>query len=200
MLYLVCFLFRDQILLRSFAIAGDFAYMAYYFTIADQPLWGAIFWNIPNIGINLAMIGLIMRDSRTSNLNDEELLLYRKLDTMTPGDFRKLMKWGKWHTATSDTVLCREGETLQQLHYVLQGPIEVDKSGRKIPVADGMFIGEIAFLKRRPATATVKVASGARFVTWQHDDLEKAQSRSDTFRNAIGAMLNADLVEKVARG
>ena len=56
MLYLVCFLFRDQIWLRSFAIAGDVAYVTYYYNISEQPLWSAILWNIPNAVINIAMI------------------------------------------------------------------------------------------------------------------------------------------------
>lgn len=42
-LYLICFLFRDQVILRSFAIAGDFAYTAFYFGATDQPLWQAMF-------------------------------------------------------------------------------------------------------------------------------------------------------------
>ena len=59
MFYLICFAFRNQILLRSFAIIGDLFYTAYYFSASDKPLWEAIIWNIPNIALNMVMIVLI---------------------------------------------------------------------------------------------------------------------------------------------
>ncbi len=198
-LYLVCFLFRDQILLRSFAIAGDFAYMAYYFTVADQPLWGAIFWNIPNIGINLAMIYLIMRDSRTTSFTDDELNLYRSMGTMAPGDFRKLVKLGTWQRASMTTELTREGQPLDHLHYILEGAIDIEKANRKVVVKPPLFIGEIAFLKNAPATATVKALPGTLYMTWTHAALTKAQAKHDSLKTAMAAALNTDLAGKLAR-
>jgi Popeye protein conserved region len=198
-LYLVCFLFRNQILLRSFAIAGDFAYTAYYFVAAEKPLWDAIFWNIPNIVINVVMITLILRDSKSTGFSDNELLLFRKLGSMKPGEFRKLIKLAKWHKADVETTLSKEGAAQDTLHYILNGLVDIEKSGRKVDASDGVFIGEIAFLKNQPATATVKVAAGAHYVTWQRADLEKVQAKDDGLKNALQAMLNADLANKVAR-
>jgi Popeye protein conserved region len=198
MLYLVCFLFRDQILLRSFAIAGDFAYVIYYFNVADQPLWGAIFWNVPNVIINLAMIALILRDNRTTSFTDDELKLYRCLNTLTPSEFRKVVRLGKWGKTNADMVLALEGQPLGLLHYVLEGDIWIDKGGRKINASPGMFIGEIAFLKQRPASATVKIGAGSVYISWLHTDLVRAQIRHDSLKNAIAAMLNSDMAEKVA--
>jgi hypothetical protein len=44
-LYLVGFLFRDQILLRAFVIAGDLVYILYFYFAPEVPLWGGIFWS-----------------------------------------------------------------------------------------------------------------------------------------------------------
>jgi hypothetical protein len=198
-LYLVCFLFRDQILLRSFAIAGDCAFVLYYYNVTDQPLWGAIFWNIPNAAINIAMIWLILRDSRTTSFTDDELKLYRSLNAMNPADFRKLVHIGTWHRATEITELAREGETLENLHYILEGSIDIEKNHRKIVVQPGLFIGEIAYLKQGPATATVRVMPGSLYMTWNHAALAKAQAKHDGLKNAIGAILNTDLADKLAR-
>ena len=197
--YLVCFLFRNQILLRSFAIAGDLAYAAYYFNVADQPLWGAILWNIPTILINVVMIALILRDKRTSNFTDNELKLYRSLKSLAPAEFRRIVKIGKWGRTSGETVLAVEGKPLDHLHYVLEGQIEVEKSGRSIPVTPGMFVGEVAFLKQWPASATVRIGPGTLYMSWPHAALTKAQLKHDGLNNAIGAMLNADMAEKVAR-
>jgi Popeye protein conserved region len=199
LLYLVCFLFRDQIWLRSFAIAGDVVFTFYYYNVTDQPLWGAIFWNIPAVAINLAMIYLILRDGRTTNFTENELRLFRKLPNLAPADFRKIVRLGKWETARSETVLAEEGQPLELLHYVLDGAVEITKGGRHIPVRSGLFIGEVAFLKDRPASATVRVKPGALFMSWRHTDLWKAQDKNMSLATAIGAMLNADMAEKVAR-
>ena len=199
LLYLVCFLFRDQILLRSFAIAGDCAYVLYYYNVTDQPLWGAIFWNIPNAAINIGMIWLILRDSRTTSFTDDELKLYRSLNEMSPVDFRKLVRVGTWHRAATVTELAREGQPLDNLHYVLEGGIDIEKNKRKIVVKPGLFIGEIAYLKQGPATATVQVMPGTLYMSWSHVALRKAQAKHDGLKNAIGAILNTDLADKLAR-
>jgi CRP-like cAMP-binding protein len=198
-LYLICFLFRDQILLRSFAIASELVYVAYYFTIADEPLWSAIFWSIPTIGINLAMIALILRDRGTASFSENELKFYGKLPSIEPGEFRKLLRAGKWVTAQAETVLTQEGDRPDHLYFVLEGSIDMQKRGRKIPVEAGIFIGEIAFLSDRPATATVSVAPKALYFSWPRARLQMARDKDQGLAVAIGSMLNADLAGKLAR-
>ncbi len=199
-LYLICFLFRDQIALRMFAIAGDFAYMAYYFTVSSSPLWEAIFWIIPNMGINMVMIALILRDRRMTTLSDDEMSLYQNLRGISPGQFRRLIKSGNWQQIDETTTLTEEGQTLNKLYYVLRGDVEIDKAGRKIKVDPAVFIGELAFLRKKPATATVKVAAGAVVVSWHHAALASITQKDEGLTNALALLLNSDLAEKVARG
>jgi hypothetical protein len=199
MLYLVCFLFRDQIWLRSFAIAGDVAYVTYYYNISDQPLWGAILWNIPNALINIAMIYTILSDSRTGNFTENEMKLYRRLGELPIAEFRKIVRLGRWNVADADTLLATEGQNLESLHYVMDGALEIDKGGRKIRVNPGLFIGEIAFLKKRPASATVCLKQGSTFITWSHAALRLAQEKNASVKLVVSAMLNDDMAEKVAR-
>lgn len=198
-LYLICFLFRDQIALRTFAIAGDFAYMAYYFTASSSPLWEAIFWIIPNMGINIVMIFLILRDRRMTVLSDDEMSLFQNLRGLSPGQFRRLMKLGKWRTLEEPVALTQEGQSLDQLHYVLKGDVEVDKSGRKIRVDPAVFIGELAYLRGKPATATVTAGREAVVVSWSHQDLRRAIAKDNDLSQSLATLLNADLAEKVAR-
>ncbi len=198
-LYLICFLFRDQILLRTFAIAGDLAYVTYYFNVADQPLWGAIFWNIPNVGINLLMIAMILRDRGTGNFTENELKLYRKLPSIDPGNFRKLLRAGRWMTASTDTVLTREGEMPDHIYFVLDGEVDIRKGGRKIDVDPGLFIGEIAFLTNKPATATVTIARDALYYAWPRGALQLARDKDNDLAGAIGTVLNMDMAGKLAR-
>jgi Cyclic nucleotide-binding domain len=199
-LYLICFLFRDQILLRSFAIAGDFAYTAYYFTAASHPLWEAIAWIIPNMTINVVMIFLILRDRRMTTLSDDEMSLFQNLRGLNPGQFRRLMKLGSWESTDAPKILTEEGKPLDRLYYVLRGDVEINKGERKIKMDPSVFIGELAYLRKKPATATVSVAPGATVMSWSHADLERATAKDVSLNTALGILLSNDMAEKVARG
>jgi hypothetical protein len=198
-LYLVCFLFRDQILLRSFAIAGDFAYLAYYFTAANQPLWEAIIWSIPNIAVNLVMIALLLRDSRMTLLNDDELTLFQNMRGISPGQFRRLIKAGRWETLDQPMRLTEEGKSLDRLYYVLKGGISIEKAGRTFNVDPTVFIGELAYLRKKPATATAIAAPGSVLVSWSHAELGRVTAKDVGLGQSLGLLLSNDLAEKVAR-
>jgi Cyclic nucleotide-binding domain len=196
--YLVCFLFRDQLWLRVFAVVGDVIYTAFYFTAADVPLWSAIIYSALNVVINFVMIALILNDRRMTALADNDLRLYQQFKGMTPGDFRRLCKIGTWQKADDDHVLTTEGSTLQQLYYVVEGEVEVKKGDRKIPVKSGIFIGEVAYLKNTPASATVVAKAGAHYISWSHDELKKIVSRHESLKQSLGNLMSADLALKVA--
>ena len=133
MFTLFCYLFRDQIKLRIFAAIGDTLLIAYYFFGFAEPLWNPLVWSVLNVVINVVMILIILRDAREHDMSDEELSLFRSLDTLTPGQFRKLVGKGTWHRALLPQTLTEEGEELKTLHYVLDGSITIDKANRKFP-------------------------------------------------------------------
>ena len=198
-LYLICFTFRNQLYLRIFAIFGDACYTTYYFAASDKPLWDAIFWSNMNMAINLLMIALIIRDTRLSTFNDDELNLFRNLRGLSPGQFRKLMQIGKWTKAAKRDLLTEEGKPLDLLHYVLEGVVNINKTGRIINVEPAVFIGELAYLRQKPATATVHVEQDALYVSWTHAELNKAMNKNEELRTAFAMLLNNDLAEKMAR-
>jgi Popeye protein conserved region len=198
-LYLVCFLFRNQVILRCFAIMGDCAYMAYYYGVSDRPLWDAMFYASMNIIINFAMIMLVLRDRQEGSFNVEDLHMYRRFSPLSPGEFRRLMKLGKIQVAEAATQLTEEGKALDRLYYVMEGDIDIKKSGRKIKPDSGIFIGEVAFLSQVPATATVKISKGTRLVVWDSTVLKTALSKDTSLGHGFQSLLNADLVAKVAR-
>ena len=200
LLYFVCFLFRDQIKLRLFAIAGDFAYIAYYFTAAEHPLWEAIGWASANVLVNISMILMILRDHRVTALSDDELALFQDMRGLTPGQFRRLARLGQWQVANGKETLTEEGQPLDRLYYLAEGEADVEKSGREILLPRASFIGELAYLRQKPATATVTARPGAKLVSWSHADLARLTARDQSLAAALSALLSNDMAEKVARG
>jgi hypothetical protein len=197
---LLCYFFRDQIKLRLFAVIGDAVLVAYYYFGLAEPLWSPLVWSILNVIINAVMIVIILRDNREHEMSDDELTLFRNLDSLTPGQFRKLVAKGDWHRAEETTVLTREGETLEELHYVVEGTITIERSNRSFPVEPKKFIGELAYLRKRPATATVTVSPGALYVSWEHEDLEILFRRNEDLRTSMQLLMGRDVAEKMANG
>jgi CRP-like cAMP-binding protein len=195
---LVCFLFRNQIKLRIFAVLGDALAATYYFTAFDVPLWNSMAWNILNVLINSVMIVLILRDGRAFEMSEDEMHLFRQLPSLSPGQFRKLLKIGKWHKDGAAVVLTQEGEALDHLHYVLQGPLQLAKAGRVTNVEPRLFIGELAFLRKRPATATVSAGEGAHYISWAHEELKKLLDKDPDLNNVLQQILGRDMAEKMA--
>ena len=75
-LYLIGFLFRDQILLRAFVIAGDLVYILYFYFAPAVPLWGGIFWSCVFTVANAWMIARIVADRTRFSMTDEEARLF----------------------------------------------------------------------------------------------------------------------------
>jgi hypothetical protein len=196
---LLCFLFRDQIKLRVFAAVGDVLLSVYYFTAFAEPLWNPMVWSLMNVVINVGMILLILRDKHEGTMSDDELSLFRNLDALTPGQFRKLVKKGAWHRAETETVLTRDGEQLTSLHYVLDGQVAVQKQRKTIHVGPKIFIGELGFLRNRPATATTSVPADALYISWNHDDLNRLFQKDEDLKTAMHLLMGRDVAEKMAK-
>lgn len=196
---LICYLFKDQIKLRAFAALGDALLTVYYVVAFPAPLWNAMYWTIINVIINVAMIALLLRDRRMTLLSDDEMTLFRALETLSPGQFRKLLKLADWHVQEEPVQLTAEGEKPGHLYYILSGDVTIAKQGRSFVAAPKTFIGEIAFLRGTPASATVTTPPAAHYVSWPVEELQALLKRNEDLKNAFSALLSADMADKVAR-
>jgi CRP-like cAMP-binding protein len=106
---------------------------------------------------------------------------------------------GNWHKSDNSMILTTEGEALQQLYYVFDGEIEVRKGNRTLPVEAGVFIGEIAYLKNVPVSATVIAKPGAHYISWSHDDLKTIVTRHASLKQSFSNLLSGDMAMKVAK-
>jgi hypothetical protein len=192
-------MFRDQLVLRALLIASTVLYISYYLFIPDAPAWSAIFWNLVTLGVNALTMARLVFDRTQFRLSDDELRLFASFRSLTPGEFRLLTSLATWKSATTQTILTREGARLDRLYYVLDGAIGIAKGGRSFPIGAGTFIGEIAFLRGQPASATVTLETGARYIEWSSDALTTLLARNPTLEGSLRTLFNADMAAKVAR-
>ena len=180
-------------------MAADLSYLIYYLNAADKPLWSAVYWNLVILLLNGVMLVIIFRDNSSTGFTENELKLYSRLKSLSPPDFRKIVRLGKWHRTKADTILTVEGQPLNSLLYILEGELLIEKSGRKIKAMPYMFVGEIAFVTKEPASATVTARPGTLYIRWSSADLTRAQSKNDSLRNALALILNTDMAKKLAQ-
>ena len=199
--YVAGMLVRDGLWLRVLLLLGTGFYILYYFTIGDTPLWDAIFASAM-IGVaNFFTLFRILIERTTLGMTPERKALFAHFPTMTPGQFRKVMRAGQVRTVDQPEQLVREGEVPSALFYVLGGPIYLDRGGRRIEIQSNIFIGEISFIqgKATNATATVDLGTGAQFVQWDRARLYKILERSQPLSNALTALFNRDMSYKLTQ-
>jgi len=199
LLYVVAFVVRSQLLLRSLVLIATLLYIAYYFFAPDVPLWDAIGWSAILGLANLYVMTQIILERTTFRLSTNEKKLYKVFATLNPGEFRRLLKITNWHKVGSETaqILTTEGEICKHLFFVLSGDIQITKGNRQFGILPEKFIGEVSYYLEDAASATVSVSAGD-YVSWDHDALEKLKKMNPGIRVAIQQILSTDMAHKIA--
>lgn len=200
LLYLAAFLFRNQIILRSLIIAGDFVYILYFYLAPETPLWGGIFWSTMFTIVNVAMIALIVADRTHFRLAPNEKHLFEALQDLTPGQFRQFLKIGREQVAESHLGITQEGQPLEDLYFVLDRNITIEKKGRRSVTPSNTFIGEIAFLLGQPATATVTLEPGTPYFVWRASALKALMQAKPDLGTSLSLAMNKKMAQKLAVG
>jgi hypothetical protein len=200
LLYLAAFLFRDQIILRSLIIVGDFVYILYFYFAPEVPLWGGIFWSTMFTLVNVVMIGMIVADTTHFRLDGNEKRLFDLLEDLSPGQFRQLLKAGRAETAASHLGITREGQPLEELFFVLERPITIEKRGSRAVTSSDTFVGEIAFLLGQRATATVTLEPGTPYFVWNAAELRSLMKAKPGLGTSLSIAMNKKLALKIAAG
>ena len=192
-------LFRDQIKLRAVLLLSIGIALANNYDGSDAPDWEDLFWNAVLFVINLVVLVQLVLDRTHIGLSAEERSLFDAFGLLTPGEFRALARLAAWHGAAGGEVITREGEAPAALFYVLTGGVTIEKGGRTIPYGPGTFIGEIAFLQRGAASATVRLDAGSRYVAWTVAALDRRIAGRQDLRHAVTRLISHDMALKVGR-
>jgi Cyclic nucleotide-binding domain len=198
-LMLIGFLFRNPLKLRSFVVLGSLVFMLYSFLLTPLPWWTAIMSAVAIIAVNVFMIWQTTTDHRKFRLSAEEMMLFARLPGLTPGQYKELLNISEWHSPKVSMQLTKLGSLPNALYYVLEGQVEVNRSGGRFSIGPHAFIGELAFLRAKPATATTFANVGSLIVSWEHSALRALMKSNDGVRKSIDNLLSVDMAEKIAR-
>ncbi|MCE2517883.1 MAG: hypothetical protein J4F41_08655, partial [Alphaproteobacteria bacterium] len=76
---------------------------------------------------------------------------------------------------------------------------KITRGNRRFSAGGRVFIGELAFLMKKPATADVHLTSGVMAVRWPTSQLAKTLTTNPQMRIAFDALINRDLARKLAQ-
>ena len=191
------YLMRDQLRLRALLLVGNGFYAAYYYAVADRPLWDALFWAGLMVATNAMMMLAIFRGRHPGRLCTDGARLFSTCGALEPGEVRRLMRLAEVRTASEPTVLTRIGHSPEKLYFVIDGEVEIARWDRVHRCSRPQFIGELAFLLGAAASATVTLSKGARYIAWDPQALRMTMDRRDDLARGLERAFSRDIAEKL---
>lgn len=197
--YVIGFLFRDQIYTRLLVGLGSGLYILYYVTVGETPLWDAA------IGSSLIALSslqgvLVLWWSRSAwAIPKTDHHIYQALGNIEPGLFRQLVRVADRVSEDAATELVVEGQPTQDLWYLVSGTVVIKRAGRDpAKITRPSFIGEIAWLTKGTASATVVAEPASVLLRWNKEVLQRKARRSHRLEMALDALIAQDLAAKLA--
>ena len=190
---------RSQLQLRAVLLASIGLNMVDHLFMRGGANVNFLLWDVVALTTNIWVLIELVLDRTHIGLTDEDERLFQAWGSLTPGEFRKLLRLGQWRTAIEAHVLTAEDAVPDSLFFVLSGDLHLLKSGRDITLDAPAFIGEVAFIQDQPASATVRLSAGGRYVVWASAALRRYFVKQQGMRVAVMRLLSADMAMKVAR-
>ncbi len=192
---------RDIFWLRTLAILAGILIVPYFiFTGPDEGIRAdPLFWQTVYVTIHAVNLARLVHERRDVRLSPEEerlrLLVFR---TLRPRELLKLLAIAQWRDVEPGHRVTARGQALDELTLICHGACEVRVDDRVVAtLRDGQFIGEMAYVSGRPASADAVAVAPTRLVVWAHGPLRALLNRKPQMQRVVEAVLGVDMVEKL---
>ena len=139
--------------------------------------------------ISISLVGVIrlyIINSRLRFTEDEQFFLDRAMPGLSKIDARKFLDISHAIDGEEGVQLTQQGEPIKHLIYLVDGEARVFSGGVEVAtVGSGNYIGDVTYLMGEPATATVKLATAARYLSFEAENLRKFLERNATVRRQL---------------
>src|SRR5262245_30127560 len=164
----------DIFWLRIVAVVG-LSFEILYFWHSGGDLRTGIGWDIIFIVINLYQLYRLAKERLSLRLPEGERDLLRSaLTGLDDSQVARLIGAGAFVDLPDGATLAEENETLKKMFFICSGRARVVIGGREVShLEQGSFVGEVAFLANKLATATVIAEGDLRAITFDRDELRQ---------------------------
>jgi hypothetical protein len=153
-------------------------------------------------GILMAILLLaydVPRPKLSLRLPEAERELLRSIFTgLDDVQIAQLLVAGRFNDIAKGTTLAEENKPLQTLFFICAGHVKVTVAGREVAhLEKGNFVGEIAFLTEKPATATVVAEDSVRALVFERAELNQLFRDDGGVAGLIYQLLGRELAQKI---
>ena len=189
---------KDILWLRLLSVASSVTWIAYV-AMPDHWIPASLLWNLLYITINVVRIVQLVLEKVAVDFSDEEAELFRTVFAgLQPTQFHRLLRAGEWRSFSEGETIIVQDAPPDMLSLVVCGEATVVKSGREIArIGPHQFVGELSYLSKRPATATVTTLTGGRRLVWSRQSLVSLFRRAPSLEHAFHAIVTRDLTVKL---
>lgn len=194
----VSYWLTDIFWLRVVAVVG-LSLEIVYFLMSGGDLRTGIGWDLVFILINLYHLYRLVQDRLRLRLPEKGRELLRKaLTGLDDAKIARLLGAGALCDLPAGTTLAEENQTLDKLYFLCEGRVAVTIGGRAVSqLKEGNFVGEVAFLTERPATATVVAETAVRALAFDSDTLKRFFKNETEVAGLIYQLIGRELAHKI---
>lgn len=194
----VSYWLTDIFWLRVVAVVG-LSLEIVYFLMSGGDLRAGIGWDLVFIAINLYQLYRLVQERLSLRLPEKDRDLLRKvLAGLNDGQIARLLGAGALYDLPAGTTLAEENEALEKLYFICDGRVSVTISGRAVSqLEEGNFVGEVAFLTERPATATAVAETPLRALAFDRDTLKQFFKNETEVAGLIYQLIGRELAHKI---
>ena len=198
LLIAVSYWLTDMFWLRLVAIVG-LTLEIIYFLFSGGDLRTGIGWDVVFIAINAYQLSRLMQDRLSLRLPaDERALLRNVLTGLDDAQITRLLVAGRFSDIAKGTMLAEENQPLERLFFICAGHVRVTIGGREVAhLEKGNFVGEVAFLTEKPATATVVAEDSVRALVFERSELSRFFRNEAEVAGLIYQLLGRELANKI---
>ena len=184
--------------LRLVAVVG-LSLEILYFWLSGGDLRAGMGWDLIFICINLYQIYRLVNDRLSLRLPEPDRELLRSVLTgLDDAQIARLLIASELCEIAQGTTLTKENQPLGKLFFICAGRVRVTIAGREVShLEKGNFVGEVAFLTEKPATATVIAEGTVRALVFETGKLNQVFRNEAEVAGLIYQLLGRELAHKM---
>jgi len=194
----VSYWLTDMFWLRLMAIVG-LSLEILYFLFSGGDLRTGIGWDLVFIAINAYQLHRLVQDRLSLRLPEADRDVLRSVLTgLDDAQIARLLVAGRFSDIAEGTILAEENKSLDKLFFICAGHVRVTIAAREVAhLEKGNFVGEVAFLTEKPATATVVAEDSVRVLVFERADLSRFFRNEAEVAGLIYQLLGRELANKI---
>ena len=198
LLIAISYWLTDIFWLRVVAVAG-LSLEILYFWHSGGDLRTGMGWDLIFIAINLYQLYRLVKDRLSLRLPEADRDLLRSVFTgLDDPQIARLLIAGEFCDFAGGTTLAAENEALDRIFFVCSGRARVMIGGREVSLLEkGSFVGEVAFLTDKRATATVIAEGDMRALAFGRGELRQFFEKETEVAGLIYQLLGRELANKI---